>query len=81
MSSSQYMVLGPNGGACVQLKKCRTVDTLMKWIDKRVGPVYKVGPANDADAPDSMYINYVERGFDPSSTSSLFFSLKWQLAH
>lgn len=36
MGSSQYMVLGPNDGACVQLKKCRTVDTAKKWIDQRV---------------------------------------------
>jgi len=34
--SSQYMILGPNGGACVQLKKCRTVETAKKWIDKRL---------------------------------------------
>jgi len=36
IGSSQYMVLGPDGDACVQLKVCRTVETAKKFIDKRL---------------------------------------------
>ena len=34
--SSQYMVLGPNGGVVFNLRKCRTVETAKNWIDKRL---------------------------------------------
>jgi len=55
-NSKRYMVIGPDGGKCVQLKVCNSVDSAKKFINLRTrGASRRAGHKTCQGPLDALY--------------------------